>query len=99
MKVTIEVPDELYRQVKAKSALDGRTVREVTEELFRSFVRGQRPAEAAESEPDEARPTLPDEPTPAWFGALKSYARQVNRHDMDSIRKSITRGVAEDHGL
>ncbi len=30
MKATIEIPDELYRQVKAVSALQGRTIREVT---------------------------------------------------------------------
>jgi hypothetical protein len=29
MKATIEVPDDLYRRVKAKSALEGRAVREV----------------------------------------------------------------------
>lgn len=29
MKATIEIPDELYRRVKAKSALEGRPVREV----------------------------------------------------------------------
>jgi hypothetical protein len=30
MKATIEVPDELYRRVKAKSAREGRAVHEVT---------------------------------------------------------------------
>ena len=37
-KTTIEIPDELYRKVKAKSALAGRSVREVTEELYRQWV-------------------------------------------------------------
>lgn len=41
MKATIEIPDELYRKVKAKSALEGRSVREVTERLFRDWVQGQ----------------------------------------------------------
>ncbi|MDO8665154.1 MAG: hypothetical protein Q7J79_00980, partial [Gemmatimonadales bacterium] len=27
MKVTIEIPDDLYRKVKARSALEGRSVR------------------------------------------------------------------------
>lgn len=62
MKATIEVPDELYRQVKAKSALEGRAVREAA--------------------------------IPAWFGAFEKYARRVERHDMESIRESIGRGVA-----
>lgn len=38
MKATIEVPDELYRQVKAKAALEGRTVREVTTELYEAWL-------------------------------------------------------------
>ena len=39
MKATIEIPDELYRQVKAKSALEGRAIREVTIELYEAWVR------------------------------------------------------------
>lgn len=38
MKATIELPDDLYRRVKAKSAMQGRTIREVTEELYRAWL-------------------------------------------------------------
>ncbi|HEX5136581.1 MAG TPA: hypothetical protein VFY93_06395 [Planctomycetota bacterium] len=38
MKATIEIPDDLYRLVKAKSGLEGRAIREVTEDLFRRWV-------------------------------------------------------------
>lgn len=38
MKATIEVPDDLYRRVKAKTALQGRAVREVTVELYRRWL-------------------------------------------------------------
>jgi len=38
MKTTIDIPDELYRQIKAKSALEGRAVREVTIELYRKWL-------------------------------------------------------------
>ncbi len=41
MKATIEIPDELYRQVKAKSALEGRAIREVTIELYQAWVTAQ----------------------------------------------------------
>ena len=34
MKATMDIPDELYRQVKAKSALEGRCVREIAVTLF-----------------------------------------------------------------
>lgn len=43
MKTTIDVPDELYRKVKAKSAIQGRRVRDVTVELFQRWI-GERPA-------------------------------------------------------
>jgi hypothetical protein len=38
MKATIEIPDELYREVKAASARQGRRVPEVAAELFRDWV-------------------------------------------------------------
>ena len=38
MKATIDIPDELYRRVKAKSALQGRHVREVTIELYQRWL-------------------------------------------------------------
>jgi hypothetical protein len=38
MKATIDIPDELYRQVKARSALQGKAVREVTVELYERWL-------------------------------------------------------------
>lgn len=38
MKATINIPDDLYRRVKAKSALAGRAVREVTIELYQQWL-------------------------------------------------------------
>jgi hypothetical protein len=45
MKITTDLPEELYRQVKAKAAMEGRAVREVTEALYRAYV-GMPDAEA-----------------------------------------------------
>ncbi len=39
MKTTIEIPDALYRQVKADAALRGLTVREVTIRLYQRWLR------------------------------------------------------------
>lgn len=41
MKATIDVPDELYRRVKARSALLGKAVREVTIELYERWLAGE----------------------------------------------------------
>ena len=38
MKATIDIPDDIYRRVKAKTALKGRAVRDVTIELFRNWL-------------------------------------------------------------
>lgn len=39
MKATIEIPDELYRKLEAKSASQGRPIQEVAVELFDEWVR------------------------------------------------------------
>lgn len=49
MKATIDIPDELYRRVKAKSALQGRTIREVTMELYQAWLVDAPSANAASS--------------------------------------------------
>ncbi len=38
MKTTIDLPDDLYRQVKAKCALQGKKIRELTVELYRQWL-------------------------------------------------------------
>jgi hypothetical protein len=38
MKATIDLPDDLYRRVKARSAEEGRRIREVAAELFRDWL-------------------------------------------------------------
>lgn len=52
MKATIDIPEELYRKVKAKSALLGKPIREVTVELYERWLAGEpvaSPGEAAEA--------------------------------------------------
>ena len=49
MKATIDIPNQLYRQVKARAALEGRAVREVTIELYTEWLGGPRPGSAPES--------------------------------------------------
>ena len=86
MKATIEIPDELYRRVKAKSAMEGLAVREVAVSLFSTWI-GETPSVATR---DQANAT--GAVTPAWFGAARRYAESVSLHDMASIRRSIAAG-------
>jgi len=94
MKATIEIPDDLYRKVKAKSALEGRPVRDVTVQLFRQWL-----DEAGAEPPSAQSATTVRERKPPWLGALKGYAKNARgRHDMESVRDSIAqaRGRRED---
>jgi hypothetical protein len=99
MKATIEVPDELYRLVKAKSALEGRAVREVTVELYQRYVGQGEASESASREAAASGSQTQGRAIPAWFGVLGKTARAVTQHDMNTIRESIARGVAQDRDL
>lgn len=93
MKATIDVPDELYRQVKAKSALEGRAIREVAAELFERYVRGDLPAQAGTSA--AGRPG-PAEGTPAWVGVARRFGARPAADGWDAVRASVERGWAEE---
>jgi hypothetical protein len=99
MRETIDVPDELYRLVKAKSDREGKAVGEVTVELYQSYV-GQDEEPEPEPHKTPAVQGLREGRTiPSWFGAVGKTARTVTRHDMRSIRESIARGIARDRDL
>ncbi len=87
MKATIEIPDDLYRRVKAKSAIEGQPVRAVVMHLFQGWL--------GETDQWPDKPALvQDGPAPAWFGAARKYAQRVKHHDLNSVRRSIARGRA-----
>ena len=98
MKATIEVPDELYRLVKAKSALEGRAIREVTEELYRAYVGVEEPGQEVGALRAAAAELLGGAPVPEWFGSLRPKTKTV-RHDSEAVRESVARGVTEERGL
>jgi len=88
MKATLDIPDMLYRQVKAKSALEGHPIRLVAIDLFSAWVNAAPPGNPKKGA------TLPSktEALPSWFGIARPYAAKVKRHDMDAVRESIARG-------
>jgi hypothetical protein len=54
MKATVDVPDRLYRRVKARAALEGRSIRDVTIELYESWLAREPGAEAAPADAADA---------------------------------------------
>ncbi len=89
MKATIDIPDDIYRRVKAKSAMEGRPVREVAIELFCDWL------SEGERESGRRQGDTGGFEKPGWFGALRHFADNAEgRHDMDSVRNSIALGRA-----
>jgi hypothetical protein len=97
MKATVDIPDELYRQVKAKSALEGRPVREVAVELFEGYVGGREKTGSLPLAQSGGKALLSDgKPAPLWFGLARKHMRKVESHEMDRVRESIGRGWAKE---
>ena len=59
MKPTLQLPDELYREIKASAALSGRSITSIVEESLRRFL--------AEPTTVEDLPTLPVSPSRGGF--------------------------------
>jgi hypothetical protein len=85
MKATLDIPDELYRRVKARSAMEGRPIRSVAVDLFQKWLE-EKPV--VESKPD---PSLDFEKMP-WLAITRKYVREDQNHDMDAIKEAIAAG-------
>lgn len=77
MKTSLDLPDELYRQVKARSALEGRTVREVATALFAAWVAGD--VEVHNSSASPSSPSGPDDPREQWLARWQSLGQRVEQ--------------------
>ncbi len=84
MKATIAIPDDLYRQVKAKAALSGSKVKDVAISLFQKWV----------GETDEEAPLVVNAPlsgndetrqkaAEAWLREWQSVGREVAEKSVD----------------
>lgn len=90
MKATLDIPDELYRRVKARSALEGRPLRAVAIELFQNWLRAGSPdgGEAGDGLAPEELKEFP------WLEISRKYVKPGIRHEMEDIRESIASGWA-----
>lgn len=80
MKATLDIPDELYRRVKARSALEGRPFRSVAIELLQSWL--------------STPPSVPPHQVVAgasapWLAVTRRALRPGQGHDLESIRGSV----------
>ena len=89
MKATLDIPDELYRRVKARSAMEGRPIRSVAVDLFQKWLE-EKPGPAVD-------PVVPlsDDNMP-WLAIARRYVREDQNHDMDAIKEAIAIGWGAD---
>ncbi len=100
MRTTVDLPDELYRQVKARAALQGMKLREFVEAALREALYGwARPGEVRESEvafaPDVSA-LAEDCVLPLILGETTAELRAIDGHRIDEI---LTEGDEADAEL
>lgn len=91
MKATIDLPDDLYRQIKSRCALEGRPIRSVAIDLFQSWLRigsGGTPP------PDEDAILNGDLAKYPWLAISRKYIKPSINPDLEFFRASIARGWA-----
>jgi len=77
MKATIDVPDTLYRRVKARAALEGRSIRDVSVELFEGWLAE---AQTGDGPLDDAeRPAA----AAAWLRRWDAIGARINESAVD----------------
>lgn len=91
MKATLDIPDDLYRRVKSRSALEGRPVRAVAIALFEQWL--QHKPEASPSAPQPSPEEIRRYP---WLAISRKWVKPGVSHDLEDIRASIARGWAEE---
>ena len=96
MKATFDIPDDLYRQAKARSAMEGRPLRSVAVELFQNWLSGNQhagiPVENQVSH-DRAPTRFDNAP---WRGIIRPYIKPGMNHDLDEMKVAISRGWSEE---
>lgn len=85
MKATLDIPDDLYRRVKARSALEGRPLRTVAMELFQKWL------DASELSLPPGK-TRADKARAPWLEITRKHVQPGMRHDPEAIREAIATG-------
>ena len=91
MKATIDLPDDLYRRAKARSAMEGRPFRSVAVELIQDWL--DAPA-SLPGEPNTPGLTTAERKQAPWLAITQPYVKPGMSHDMEDIRAAIARGSA-----
>jgi hypothetical protein len=91
MKATFDIPDDLYRRAKARSALEGRPLRSVAVELFQNWLSSLPPCKGE----DDA---LTEDETAQypWLKITRPYLRAGMSHELDEMKPAMARGWSDE---
>ena len=92
MKATFDIPDDLYRRVKARSAMEGRPVRAVVVELFNDWVSNPKPKPTLSDSKGTDLSELTRFDNAPWLEITRPYIKPGMSHDLDEMDEAIARG-------
>ena len=81
MKTSMDIPDELYRLVKSKSALEGRAVRDVATSLFSAWVQ----TDVAQATSVSASANDHDAKVDAWLETWRQLGSAITAAHGDTL--------------
>ena len=87
MKATIDIPDDLYRQVKSEAALRGLTIREVTMRLYERWLEAGEEGQAREAPAEWLRSWLDE----ADDAIRQAPAGRTAREELEADRNRLER--------
>lgn len=96
MKATFDIPDDLYRRVKARSAMEGRPVRAVAVELFREWVSNQEEESSSLDVKTASHPQPTRFDNAPWLEIVRQYIKPGMSHDLEEMDEAIARGWCEE---
>ena len=93
MKATLNIPDDLYKRVKARSALEGKPIRSVAIELFQRWI--QAPSDI-EDKTESASLSAEDYKKYPWLNSARRYINGKQSSEFEEIKNSIAMGWAKE---
>ena len=91
MKATLDIPDDLYRRVKARSAMEGRPMRSVAVQLFQNWLDA---LPAPEGQPTPPALTPAELEAAPWLALTQPFVKPGMSRAMDDIRAALAKGWA-----
>jgi hypothetical protein len=93
MKATLDIPDDLYKSIKVRSALEGKPIRSVAIELFQTWI--QTPSDTEKNDKPISL-SAEDYKKYPWLELAFKYITGNQASDFKEIKKSIALGWAKE---